>query len=311
MTSRRAIVLLALAFVLAVPASAQAVVVGIADQKADMFEDDRFRALEIKHARYYVPWDWKRYGWQTAEVDAWMNAARADGVYPLVSFGHSRVNRRSLPSVRTFQRQFKAFRKRYPWVTNFATWNEANHCGEPVCHKPKLVAKYWRTLQRTCTQCKVLAAELLDIPSMGLWVKQFLKAAGRQPANWGLHNYVEANRFRTTSLERLLSRVTGKIWLTEVGGLVARRGTQAVQKNRVKGLPESTRHAAKVTRYLFRKVLPLSPRISRVYLYHWNSTSTKDSWDSAFINARGMTRPAYDVFVRELERLRARASRRR
>ena len=296
---------------LAIPASAQAIVVGIADQKPDMFGDTRFQALEIKHARYYVPWDWNRYGWQRAEVDAWMNAARAEGVHPLVSFGHSRVHRRSLPSVKGFQRQFKAFRKRYPWVLNFATWNEANHCGEPVCHKPRLVVKYWRALERTCRQCKVLAAELLDVPSMGLWVKQFLKAAKKQPANWGLHNYVEANRFRTTSLKRLLTRVTGRIWLTEVGGLVARRGTQAVQKNRVKGLPESTRHAAKVTRYLFRKVLTLSPRITRVYLYHWNSTSTKDSWDSAFINARGKIRPAYTVFVRELERLRARIAKRR
>jgi hypothetical protein len=35
---------------------------------------------------------------------------------------------------------------RYLWVTDYASWNEANHCGEPTCHRPELVAAYWRKL---------------------------------------------------------------------------------------------------------------------------------------------------------------------
>lgn len=306
---RRLVVLLAAAFALAAPASAQAVVVGIADQKPDMFGDVRFQQLGIKHARLAVPWDWRKYDWQIQELNQWLFLAKIDGVYPLISFQHSRVNRRQLPTPVKFQREFKAFRARYPWVTNFATWNEANHCGEPVCHRPKLVASYWRKLQQACRTCKVLAAEVLDLPSMAKWVKDFRRYAKREPANWGLHNYVEANRFTTKSLRRLLKQVKGKIWLTEVGGLVRRRGTPQVQKNRVKGIPESTKHAARVTRYLFRKVLPLNKRISRVYLYHWNSSTRYDSWDSGFIGWDRKTRPAYKVLVRQLKQLRTQEAR--
>ena len=296
--------LVVLAGAASVPATANALVVGIADQKPDMFFDVRFQKLQIHHARYTIPWDWDARGWQVAEIDRWLFFAKLAGVHPLVSFGHSRVHRRSLPSPARLATAMKRFRVRYPWVTTFATWNEANHCGEPVCHKPALVARYWLKLRRTCRSCKVLAAEVLDVPNLRWWVRGFLRKAKRQPETWGLHNYVEANRFRTTYLRRLLKQVKGNVWLTEVGGVVKRRGTQQVQRNRVP-FPESTTHAAKVTRFIFDKVLPVSPRISRVYLYHWDSTSQYDSWDSAFIGWNGKARKSFRVLKLRLAKLRA------
>jgi hypothetical protein len=59
-------------------------------------------------------------------------------------------------------------------------------------------------------------------------------------------------------------------------------------------------HAKKVTQFIFDKIAALSPRISRVYLYHWNSSTRKDSWDSAFIGADGKERPALDVLRKRL-----------
>ncbi len=308
--------LLALVAALALTATAgagtaSALVIGIADQKADMFFDERFEDLGIKHARLNVGWDVMRSGWQVAEVDRWMFFARLSGVDPLVSFGHSRTKRRSLPTPRRFMREFVRFRKRYPWVTTFATWNEANHCGEPTCHKARLVGRYYNGLRRRCKGCIVLAAELLDMPNMLSWVRRFKRQAKGEPRWWGLHNYVEANRFTTTRLRGLLRRVRGQVWLTEVGGLVKRRTNK---KYTVKRIPESKWHALRVTRYIFRKVVPLDRRITRVYLYHWNSSTARDTWDSALVDHRGKRRPAFDELkkqVRTLERRAARRSQRR
>jgi len=50
---RRLIVLLAAAVALLAPASAQALTVGIADQKPDMFLDERFGDLGVR--RYRAP----------------------------------------------------------------------------------------------------------------------------------------------------------------------------------------------------------------------------------------------------------------
>jgi len=305
---RRLIVLLAAAVALLAPASAQALTVGIADQKPDMFLDERFGDLGIRHARVAISWDAMRHGWERAEVDRWMFLARLSGVRPLVGFGHSRVSRRRLPTPAQFQREFRTFRKRYPWVREFATWNEANHCGQPTCHRAKLVATYWRRMRQACpSKCTILAAELLDMPNMRSWVEQFRRHSKVEPRIWGLHNYVEANRFRSDRLRTLLRTVKGKVWLTEVGGLVKRRRKK---RYTVRAIPESPTHAKRVTDFLFDELLPVNRRIARVYLYHWNSLSERDSWDSALIGPDGQRRPAYWVLYRKMRDLRAERARR-
>jgi hypothetical protein len=281
---------------LAAPATAGALTIGIADQKPDMFADARFREAGFHHARLAVGWDAMNSPWQVAELDGWMAAARAAHVSPVVSFMHSRTSRRSLPGPQRLLREFRRFRERYPWVRNFATWNEANHCGEPTCHREALVAAYWRKLDTECQSCRVLAAELLDMPNMVHWARAFRAAAEAEPRYWGLHSYVDANRFRTSSTERLLAATRGKIWLTEVGGIVSRRAKVKV------GFDESTRHSARALSWVFERLVPLSPRVQRVYIYHWNATLQPASWDSALIGPRGRARPAFDVVRREIVR---------
>ena len=46
--------------------------------------------------------------------------------------------------------------------------------------------------------------------------------------------------------------------------------------------------------------MPLSRRITRVYLYHWNSVRGPKTWDSALIGPTGQPRPAFRVLEREL-----------
>jgi hypothetical protein len=300
----------AAAALLLLPGSAGALVVGIADQKPDMFSSPLFASLKIQYARVAVSWDAMEHGWETEEVDAWMDAARAAGVMPLVGFGHSRTERRKLPTPSRFKYDFQRFRKRYPWVTTFATWNEANHCGEPTCHRPQLVAAYYRSLRRACSKCTILGAELLDMPNMAKWVDQYQKHLGKRksPRYWGLHNYIDANRLRTTGTRTLLKHTTGQVWFTETGGIVKRRKT----KNTVT-FPESASHAAKATRWVFDKLVPLSRRITRVYLYQWNPIKG-ENWDSGLVDTRGRSRPALRVVRAQLKILQKRreaAARRR
>ena len=140
--------------------------VGIADQKADMFADPRFGLLGITRARLAIGWDALTSRWQVELLDTWLRRARAAGVDPLVSFMHSRTSRRTLPTPERLKWEFRRFRQAYPWVTTFATWNEANHCGEPLCHRPKLAAAYYRALRRECPTCTI--AELKTSPILAI-----------------------------------------------------------------------------------------------------------------------------------------------
>ena len=254
----------------AAAAPALALTVGIADNKPDMFGDPRFHAAGVRFARLSVGWDALSSPWQVAEIDTWLGAARAANVEPLVSFGHSRTNRRSLPTPERFLFEFRRFRARYPWVQEYAAWNEANHCGEPTCHRPRLVAAYYRKMRRECPGCRILAAEVLDTPNMVRWVRAFRRAAHEEPRYWGLHNYVDANRRRTRGTRRLLRAVKGLVWFTETGGIVARHNPHRIT------FPESAHHAAVATRFVFRRLVALSKRATRVYIYQWNAGAAAD-----------------------------------
>jgi hypothetical protein len=275
--------------------------VGIGDQQPYMFTDPRFQALGIRYARLSIGWNALESRAQTRALTSWLRAARAAGVRPLISFEHSWMPGRfgRLPSVAQLGHQFRVLRARFPWVTEFATWNEADYCGQPTCHSPALVAAYYRELRSLCPGCRVLAAELLDEPNMVAWARSFRAALGYEPGIWGLHNYIGANRLSSASTSALLRATSGQIWFTETGGLVARHNHSAHE------FPETPAHAAAVTRFVFNRLARLSGRIARVYIYQWDvgPHSRREGplpWDSALIGPHGTPRPAFWVFVREL-----------
>jgi hypothetical protein len=218
-------------------------------------------------------------------------------VRPLIGYEHSWIagRHRQLPGAAQLARQFRRLHARYPWVTEFATWNEANYCGQPTCRSPALVAAYYLQMRHICPACNVLGAELLDVPGMVAWVRDFRRALGYEPETWGLHNYIGANRLQSASTRALLSATRGQIWFTETGGVVARHNHSAHD------FPESPAHAAAVTRFVFDRLARLSGRIKRVYLYQWDAgTHRREPWDSALIGPRGTPRPAFWVLVQEL-----------
>jgi hypothetical protein len=291
---------LALVLALVLPAGAHALAVGIGEQEPFMFADPRFQALGIRYARLSIGWDALESRSESRALATWLRAARADGVHPLIAFEHSwRGGRhRRAPSAAQLGAQFRALHARYPWVTDFATWNEANYCGQPTCHSPGLVAAYYVQLRRACPTCHVLAAELLDVGGMVTWVDEERRALGYEPAIWGLHNYIGANRLSTASTRALLAATHSQIWFTETAGVVSRHNHSAHD------FPESPAHAAVVTRFVFDRLARLSGRVTRVYLYQWFAgTHRPEPWDSALLGAHGTPRPAFWVLVCELHNL--------
>ena len=275
--------------------------IGIADQKSDVFGDPVFTSLGMRYARRSVGWDTMQYDWQIADVDAWLQNARAAGVQPLITFAKSRVaeRRRYLPTVAEYRNAFVAFRKRWPWVKDFVASNESNHPAETTGRYPKRAVQYWNAMQSACRSCKVAAATLLDDKiTLIKWTKQFLKYAKTQPKYWALHNYVSANKFDLKLTKQLLGLIKGEVWITEVGGLVHR----SKMPGRIP-LAEGVPHQTRVTKYIFDKLLRVSPRITRAYLYHWNSTGPGSSWDSGLIDANGKPRPSLSVLEKVLGKL--------
>ncbi len=291
----------ALLLALALPPSAAALVVGIGDQRPEMFHDPRFAALGIRYARLSIGWNALQNRAQARALGTWLAAAQADHVHPLIAFeqSHTRGQRKRLPTAGQLGHQFRVLRARYPWVTEFATWNEANFCGQPTCHRPALVASYYREMRRICPHCAVLGAELLDERGMVAWVRAFKHALHGEASIWGLHNYIGANRLQSASTRALLRATQGQIWFTEIAGLVARHNHSH------HGFPESASHAAKVTQFVFTRLARLSPRVKRLYLYQWQAGGRRrEPWDSALLTAKGVPRPAFWVLVRELHALR-------
>jgi hypothetical protein len=269
-----------------VPAAAHASVgIGIADNKPDMFGDARFQALHLRYARLDLRWDVLSDAGATAQLDAWMAGAQASGVQPLITFDRSPARISYNPQPAELVGALKALRARYPFVKDFSSWNEAN-----MNKKPEIVAKWWLALRKACPTCTVLGTDLLDKPNMIPWAQRFVRAAGRTPKVWGLHNYVDANRLSTKTTKLLLKSIGGNVWFTETGGIVRRANNSSLI------FPTGTVRAAKVTRFIFDRLAKLSPRIQRVYLYHWDTgIGGGPTWDSGFVGPDGEARPALTV----------------
>lgn len=268
------------------PAAAHAKIgIGIADNKPDMFADARFQELHLGYARLDLRWDVFSDPAATAQLEAWMAGAQATGTRPLITFDRSPARISYNPTPRQLVGAMKTLRTRYPFVKDFSSWNEAN-----MNKKPEIVAKWWLALRKACPSCNVLGTDLLDKANMIPWAQRFVKAAKRTPKVWGLHNYVDANTLSTKTTRKLLKSIGGNIWFTETGGIVRRANNSKLV------FPTGTDRAARVTSFIFGRLAKLSPRIQRVYLYHWDTgVGGGPTWDSGFIGPEGETRPALAV----------------
>jgi hypothetical protein len=265
--------------------------VGIGEQGAAMFTDKRFLALGIDKARLVVPYDAVARRTERDLADAWLGAAKAASVEPFITFGHSRAHPERLPSVAQFRSAFRAFHERYPDVRVYAPWNEINHDSQPTARSPRRAAEFYNVVKSECADCTVLAGDVLDQRGMTSYVQRYRRYLDGEPAIWGLHNYADTNRFRTSGLRDLLRIVKGDVWLTETGGIV-KFG---------RNFPRDEHRAARSIAYAL-KLARDNERVKRVYLYNWTGAQPTDRFDSGLIAPDGTARPGYDALRTELQR---------
>jgi hypothetical protein len=306
MTLRR-ILPLSLALTLLAPAAAQAnFVVAIGDQNAGMFAQPRFQALHTKRVRYLVPWDWYKHPEQVAEVNGYMNAARAAGQDVLVSFTarrgcfeggrYSRSSACKAPSASAYKAAFLRFDNQFGWVKTYSPWNEVNHVSQPTAKSPKLAARYYNVVRGSARSrgYRVVAADVLDSSSVGSYLRSFLRSAKGSPRLWGLHNYADVNRRRSKGTQTVLRTVPGEVWMTETGGIVQFKPD----------FPRSESRAASRASYMFSLASKYSTRrsgnrskITRLYYYQYTGADSSARFDAGLVNPDGTPRKAYTTFL--------------
>lgn len=275
-------------------ANAQRPIIGISDNKASMFSSPLFKQLGVKRARLITPWN--SIFTDTAGLDEWIGAARAGGVEPFINFNHAagkqcnKGQRCSGPSVSEYTRALRAFRARYPDVRVFAAWNEGNHHTQPTGKNPRQAARYYNAMRANCRGCTIVAADVLDSSNLADWLKTFKRYARGNPRLWGLHNYSDTNRFRSTGTRTMLKNVRGSIWLTETGGI-----TYFETSDGRVALPRSEARATKATRYMLALAKKYT-RIKRIYNYNWRSDST-NRFDAGLLRPDGSPRPNFQVLA--------------
>lgn len=307
---RRVPLILALAVALIatsaiIPATSGAkVAVGIGEQQI-VFQQPSFKKLKLKRVRYFAPWNVAQKKKDNAYFKSWYASVRKAHLEPLVSFtaaSGSKCPKRpcKLPSVKSYTKAFKAFRKKYKKIKVISPWNEANHRSQPTFKNPKRAAQYYNAVRARCKGCKIVAADVIDESNMVRWVKKFKKYA-KKPKVWGLHNYRDTNprkkKGKTTAggTRKLLKVTRGQVWMTETGGLVYFKVGRSTLFHR------SESRANKAIKRMFNLAKHYRKRIRRLYIYQFVQPAKSNRFDAGLVRSNFAARPGYKTVQRALK----------
>jgi len=294
---RIALFALVLALVLVPAAGSQAYVTGIGDQSVSMFSSPYFTALHVKIARLIVPYDVVNDPGNLARAKAWLDAAKAQNIEPLVAFYHSELTPDRIPSRDEFREDARKFMQMFPDVKDYQPWNEANrgnvNSGQARFHSPtaQQSATFYDAMQSLCSDCKVVGLDVLDSQNIGAtlrYISQFKRAVKHVPQIWGLHNYTDTNR-RSGATRKIAKVVSGQIWLTETGGIV-KFGKSFPNKHH-----SGERRAAKAISYMF-KLARSNHQVTRLYIFQWTGSTADVRFDAGLMN-KGGSKPRAGYFV--------------
>jgi hypothetical protein len=310
----------------AVAAPAQATTWGIADQKAQTFSNPSFLQLRdagMRSGRYVMRFDALKNpsSFYAQQADAWLKGAQAAGVRPLVSFwvtaSSSSKLKRSIP-ISTFRTEVKRFRKAYPFVKDFSLFNEPNLTG-PFRRNPEALGRLYKAVKNDFKGANLLGGDihLTSGSAAADYAARVQQGAGNTIKLWGLNNYNDVNDGRSTDTARFL-RSSGvrrtKVWITESGGVYARKASSETSNPFLAQRKKATSDAAresyqyKGTRYLKTIASRYRSQIQRVYLYQlqsepngsWTPGSRNGSWDSGLIDPRGQKRRVFDYVLNSI-----------
>ena len=305
MTIRLALIAALMSLVVAAPASAK-YKVGLGEQKPQMFDNASWQSLKLKRVRYLVPWDYAKHRGQRDEVNFFMARALANRQDVLVTFTarrdcysasgrYSKKKACRAPSANTYRKVFLAFDKAFPWVKTYSAWNEVNHKSQPTFKSPAKAAGYYNVLRKYTRKKKfrAMAADMLDTGNMSRYLATFKRKAKGSPKLWGLHNYGDVNRRRTTFTKRMLRTVPGEVWLTETGGIVKLLPSFKRSTSRAKA--RTTGMFKLVNRYDTKR-RGFRSKITRLFVYTFFGEASSARFDAGLVNPDGSPRPAFSVF---------------
>ena len=197
-----------------------------------------YQALGVKRVRYFIRWDAIRNPAALSAADQYVFAANAAGAKVLmhISTNDLTPGKAKLPTVAQYKRDVGALVKRYKplGVTEWGTWNEANHTTQPTFRSARRAAQFYVAMKGFCSGCTIVGLDVLDqrstrVPSIDFrnYISAFFRAAGsagRTMTVVGIHNYSEVNRRYTKNTRDIISAVRkynrrAKFWYTETGGV--------------------------------------------------------------------------------------------
>ncbi len=304
MTFRIIVIAALLSLAAAAPAGAK-YRVGVGEQNSQMFHSSTWQSLKLKRVRYLVPWDYAKHAGQKAEVVGYMNAARFFKQDVLVTFtarrgcyiGNTYSKKKACRAPRTgaYKKAFLAFDKAFPWVKTYSAWNEINHKSQPTFKSPKRAAQYYNVLRKYTRKKKfrAMAADMLDTGNLSRYLGTFKRHMKGSPRLWGLHNYGDVNRRRTTFTKLMLRSVPGEVWLTETGGIVKLSPSFKRSPSRAKA---RTKGMFKLVNRYDTKRRGLRSKITRLFVYTWFGEGASARFDAGLVNPDGSPRPAFSVF---------------
>ncbi|HVF77949.1 MAG TPA: glycosyl hydrolase [Solirubrobacteraceae bacterium] len=309
--------LVALGLVVAGPVSTSAaktnVAVGIGDQSPRMFDEPNYKALNLKKTRFFVEWNAIDQPDELAKADAFVAAARGAGVSVLMHISTDNINsipRKPLPSNSAYKSKVGALVKRYraQGVKDWGVWNEANHKSQPTARNPKRAAQFYNTFRKfRCSNCKIVALDVLDQAGVEKYIGSWIKAAGsngKKARIVGVHNYSQVNRRiteknasnRYPGVARILKAIrkrnkVAKLWLTETGGLASFGRAFRCDRKR----------QASRTKYMFDLIKKYDRNIERLYSYNYFGNGCTPAFDGGLVEADGTPRAAYNTFKSQLK----------
>ncbi|HEX3511723.1 MAG TPA: hypothetical protein VHT27_11565 [Solirubrobacteraceae bacterium] len=277
--------------------------IGIGDERSEMFTNPLWQQLHTRIARYIAPYDAAVHSDSLSRARTWIKAAEAAHVQILVSFYHSEHTPTILPGVNQYKHDVQKFVKLFPNVKQYQSWDEANRGQEPGAFSSpsaSTAAKYYQALIRACHTCTVIGLDVLDQAKIGptlTYIREFKHEVGAlqtvMPKIWGLHDYSDLNRLESWRTREVSRALGGQIWLTETGGIVQFGG--AFPNSHGSGLAR----AAKVVKYMFA-VAASQPQIKRLYIYDWTGGNSRTRFDAGLMDNHYRPRPAYVVVCKAL-----------
>ena len=271
---------------LAIPAGAQApYTLGVSDQQAATFTNPLFAPLKFKAARYITPYDvMDEPGRQGRSCDAWIGAARAAHQKILVSFEHSHAAARAREGASVGRRVHEGAQEVQAGLSRRSRRSRPGTRSTAATHARRRVQGQPTSLQqgaqarRAVLHGRAQGLHGLEVHDRRRSTSSTSRTSTRRSAtcsrSCATRSRTRRSSASTTTRTRTASRpparsacwraLSGKVWLTETGGIV-KLG---------RSFPSSTTRAAKALGCMFT-LAKSNPRIQRLYVYQFNPAADR------------------------------------